>query len=254
MILDPFLKSQPASYRHDIDDCEAFYWIYLRKGRLWLQDAHRKERLGAGDLLILPTSSSFSLWTEAKTGYSGVSFTVLPSTPMPWSGKLPQVFRGAAVIGQLAELLASSLEDKRSMEFCRHLARALLEESRSLSEEARSNNLPDLRQALPEAIAEAIKRCVYGGEKIEAILKRSGLSIRQAERVFKLRYGMSAKSFLMAQRLAQARLWLLEQGMPVSAVARELGFSSAAHFSLWFKKETGSAPAKWRESFENGRK
>lgn len=246
MLLDPFLKSQPARYRHEIENCEAFYWIYLREGRLWVEHLNQRERLGPGHLLVMPVGTKVNLWTESGKGYRGVSFTVLPSTALRWSGNKARVFGNAPVIGQLAEILADSLTGTRTMKFCRLLSNALLEETRLLFEEKEKRDSPSVRETAPTAIADAIKRNVYGGEKIEAILSRSGFSVRQAERLFKNRFGVSAKTYLMRLRLEQAKCWLAERNISVVSAARELGFSTAAHFSLWFKKETGLAPAHWR--------
>ncbi|MGW5490986.1 helix-turn-helix domain-containing protein [Streptomyces olivaceoviridis] len=55
---------------------------------------------------------------------------------------------------------------------------------------------------------------------------------------------------MQRRRLERCRRELARRGsaaMTVSAVARQFGFSSAAHFSRAFRRMYGMSPAEWRE-------
>ncbi|KAA9158968.1 helix-turn-helix transcriptional regulator [Microbacterium lushaniae] len=65
-----------------------------------------------------------------------------------------------------------------------------------------------------------------------------------AER-FRSALGRSPASYVAAVRMSTAK-GLLEQGMAVSAVARELGYGSDEGFSRAFRRHTGVTPSRWR--------
>lgn len=249
MMLDPFLKSQPPAYRHSIRSCSAWYWIYLRRGSLHARANGHLRQLGPETLLVLPVGLSVDLSTPASTGYHGLSITVLPPDSEAVPGKAPFLIRPSACMGRLVGLLEEGLgkRDRRSMAYCRHLAKALLEETRFIlhKDGASARALSDV---LLDRVEEDLRRSVYTGERVAELLSSKGLSSRQVERLFKARHGVSAKAWLMERKLEQARLWLERPQATASGIAGELGFSSAQHFITWFRRKTGKTPMKEKRS------
>lgn len=243
MMLDPFLKSQPPAYRHRLETCVAFYWIYLRRGTLSATWGGRTHRLNDEDCLLLPVGAQVDLSTSANKGYEGVSITVLPPDSDAWAGAHPIPLRPSTELGRLARMLEAGLDGaaRRPMAYCRHLARALLEETRFLlakpSPQART-----LGEAIVDEVEEDLRRSIYSGDRVAKVLDGKGLSPRQVERLFKARHGQSAKAWLMDRKLEQARLWLARPGRSAAALADELGFSSAQHFISWYRNKTGRTP------------
>jgi AraC-like DNA-binding protein len=80
--------------------------------------------------------------------------------------------------------------------------------------------LPDLARSLGVSPRTVQKR-----------LARSGLTFRKVQN---------------ARRLALARALLLGGDTKITAIASEVGFSSLQHFSVWFKRHTGSRPSELR--------
>lgn len=242
-MLDPFLKSQPPDYRHRLDSCVAFYWIYLRRGTLSATFGGRTHRLNDEDCLLLPMGAQGDLSTPAGKGYEAVSITVLPPDPDAWAGVLPLVLRPSGDLGRLARMLEGGLggAKRRPMAYCRHLARALLEESRFLLETPLAQ-ARDLGEAIVDEVEEELRRSIYSGDRVGEVLGGKGLSPRQVERLFKARHGISAKAWLMDRKLEQARLWLARPGRSAAELAAELGFSSAQHFITWYRNRTGRTP------------
>lgn len=76
------------------------------------------------------------------------------------------------------------------------------------------------------------------------------VSLRLLHRTF-ARHGLTVASYVMSERLDRAARRLADPsraGQPVAATARELGFSSPAHFSRRFAQEFGRPPGRWRRS------
>lgn len=66
-------------------------------------------------------------------------------------------------------------------------------------------------------------------------------------RVFKREVGRTPYRYLTMLRMHEAKR-LLSQGETVTAVAMRCGYSSTAHFSATFRKETGLRPSRWVRS------
>lgn len=60
--------------------------------------------------------------------------------------------------------------------------------------------------------------------------------------------GMSLHRYVLQRRLTVATGLLVTTTLPVSEIAANLGFHSAAHFSGFFKKATGITPAQFRKN------
>ncbi len=59
---------------------------------------------------------------------------------------------------------------------------------------------------------------------------------------FKVMFGITVFDFYQEQRMEHARYLLYQNGLSVSEVSAQLGYSSISHFSTAFKKHTGIKP------------
>jgi AraC-like DNA-binding protein len=73
-----------------------------------------------------------------------------------------------------------------------------------------------------------------------------GLSTSQLRRLFQKEVGTSPFAYYDRRRSELARHALRETSMPIKEMAYELGFSSSAHFSNWFKTRSGESPREFR--------
>ena len=67
-------------------------------------------------------------------------------------------------------------------------------------------------------------------------------------RLMRRQTGMSLHQYVLQKRLNQATRLLVTTQTPISEIAAGLGFHSAAHFSNFFKKATGTTPARCRKN------
>jgi transcriptional regulator GlxA family with amidase domain len=76
----------------------------------------------------------------------------------------------------------------------------------------------------------------------EELAERSGLSLRQLERLFRKYRGCTPQQYYLRLRLQQARLLLAQTGLSVTHVALATGFASHSHFSKCYRECFGITP------------
>jgi AraC-like DNA-binding protein len=79
------------------------------------------------------------------------------------------------------------------------------------------------------------------------IAKTTTVDRRVLEKAFKEEYGYRIKQYQIRQRLAAAKLLLLE-GMPIKRVSAKCYYSSQSAFCRAFKKEFGMPPTDWMQT------
>jgi len=94
-----------------------------------------------------------------------------------------------------------------------------------------------------------MKEYAFNPWPVERYANMLGISLRKFNLVFKERFGISPKHWLMETRLARARYLLSNTMMPVGDIASQCGFSNHAYFSESFRKRFSSSPLKWRDHY-----
>lgn len=82
----------------------------------------------------------------------------------------------------------------------------------------------------------------------EDVAREVGLSIGHLDRLFVHQMGTTPRGYLQKRRLESARARLREPLMAIKEVAYELGFSSPAHFTHWFRQAAGQSPREFRSA------
>jgi transcriptional regulator GlxA family with amidase domain len=80
-----------------------------------------------------------------------------------------------------------------------------------------------------------------------AIARSCGRSLRQIERLFQLHLGQTMTTAMLAIRLDSAAHRLRTTDVPVTQIALDCGFVSAAHFSRRFRQRFGMPPSALRK-------
>lgn len=89
---------------------------------------------------------------------------------------------------------------------------------------------------------------------LDAIAGEACLSRYHFHRLFRRIYQRTPHQYLTRKRIDQARQLLTANDCTVNEVCVQVGFESLGSFSMLFKKETGIAPAEYRESLKIRRK
>lgn len=83
---------------------------------------------------------------------------------------------------------------------------------------------------------------------LEAIAQEAGYSRAHFLRMFRESTGTTPHQYVMQRRIAHAEALLSANEIGVAEVAVACGFSSQAHLTLAFKKQTGVTPAEYRRT------
>lgn len=81
-----------------------------------------------------------------------------------------------------------------------------------------------------------------------ALAHRSGLSYSYFRRCFRAYTGCSPLAYQLSLRIWRAKRLLKGTDMPISEIAKALGFYSQAYFARFFRKDTGMSPTSYRAS------
>ncbi len=85
---------------------------------------------------------------------------------------------------------------------------------------------------------------------VEEYSKSIGVSRSYFTTVFTKKTGMSPYSFLINERIENAKKYLAKSDLTIAQIATKVGFSSIDRFSSIFKKKTGMSPKKYRSSLK----
>jgi AraC-like DNA-binding protein len=80
------------------------------------------------------------------------------------------------------------------------------------------------------------------------LARRSALSPCVLTNLFKQTTGLPPHAFLLACRIQHAKERLQNTRLSIGRIAVDLGFSSAQHLAMHFKRETGTTPTDWRNA------
>jgi AraC-like DNA-binding protein len=80
-----------------------------------------------------------------------------------------------------------------------------------------------------------------GNYEPSRVAEKCNVSLRQLERFFQARFGLTPKAWMDELRFQQA-IELISAGEPVKSTAYKLGFKQPTHFSRAFRQLSGMSP------------
>ncbi len=83
---------------------------------------------------------------------------------------------------------------------------------------------------------------------LEALASRTHLSAYHFARTFKQSVGVSPHRYVLEQRVSKAQELLSRTALPLSSIARTVGFSDQSHFSRCFRRLVGATPSDFRRA------
>jgi AraC family transcriptional regulator len=83
---------------------------------------------------------------------------------------------------------------------------------------------------------------------LESLAREAGYSRAHFLRMFREAMGTTPHQYVMQRRIAHAEKLLSENDLGVAEIAVACGFSSQAHLTLAFRKQTGLTPAEYRRT------
>ncbi|MFZ4779663.1 MAG: helix-turn-helix domain-containing protein [Terrimicrobiaceae bacterium] len=108
---------------------------------------------------------------------------------------------------------------------------------RLTSTRANKPDLPDL--------ARQARQLLMQGRDVKGVAQALGVSYLTLYRKFKQASGLGPKEYAREIRLSRAEDLLASTDLSVKEIAGRLGYHSASHLSLEFKKARGKSPSQW---------
>ena len=108
-------------------------------------------------------------------------------------------------------------------------------------------------QRLMRAYTALLERDFKTGQPMAEYAKTLGVTPTHLSRACKQASGVTAADLLVQRSLHSARLLLEDGDLPVTHIAAELGFNSAAYFSRFVQHHTGSTPSALRKTAQSAR-
>lgn len=110
----------------------------------------------------------------------------------------------------------------------------------------------DIRMPAPLALVAQVRHLIAQefsdpGLSISAMARRLGYHRASLSRLFHQQAGQTISDHLAEVRLREARTLLEHTDERIVQVARQCGFSQAAYFCRWFRKQVGTSPGVFRE-------
>ncbi len=95
--------------------------------------------------------------------------------------------------------------------------------------------------------AELIRDHLGDGLMVGEIARRTGISERQLQRLFRKSFGMSVQQFIIRSRLQAAIHELTRTRRTIAEIALMFGFSDQSAFTNQFRSLTGMPPSRYRQ-------
>lgn len=214
-----------------------------------LESKRGNTALSAGSVFLLPSGFWHRYRPDPETGWTEDWFELRGATLEAWleNGVLDvapvHVSLRSAFWRRFTELHKVCLTHQLGYRaIASGLAMTLLASVVSHSRQAGRSTKPDL----PD-LARRARELLMQGHEVRSIARTLGVSYPSLYRKFKQATGLAPKEYAREIRLARAEDLLAGTDLSVKEIAGKLGYYSASHLSLEFKKARGKAPSQWSE-------
>ena len=225
---------------------------FITQGQGQLTIGGKTYTAAAGDAFLIPAEEMSyyiadyrSPWYYAWIGFTGIGAARYMRQLM-WASEGSYVLHGldtekyAALLRKTGSLKGASLQNYLMCQ--------------SVLLEVLSNLVGDLSAGLPDqpvpSLAEKIKFYldIKYNEKtpVSEIAAAFGVHPNYLTRVFREKYKVSPKKYLLSLKLKKAASLLTSSDLPVALIASSVGFDDQAAFSKAFKAVYGSSPTAFR--------
>lgn len=253
-----FARTALLVRRHDP---QAFHILHMRRGRATLRTGGRQTRIGAGHLVLVDGSSTYSGRFDDPAGVHSCVIAQIPRAAVPLPPRTVLRLQGVPVpLGPgLGGALARWLADitGRPHEFARTDLSCLADTTTTLvatvlaaaAGAVEGLGPEDRRRALRTQIRQFIRRHLGDPLTPQGIAAAHQLSRRTLYALFE-EDGQTVAAWIRQERLERCRRDLADPrlaGRPIHCIAARWGFPDKAHFSRLFRSVYGAPPREFRQ-------
>lgn len=222
----------------------ALQLVTISQGSGFLQFSEARYKVGPGSVFILPPGCWHRYRPDPEIGWVEDWIELRGSTLEAWIAKgllkpgVTQISLESPSWGWLKEI--HSLCRAHSPGFRPAIAGLAMAYLAQVLAGAESSKTSDI-------ILRA-RELLLTGLDVHVVAKQLGISYLTLYRHFKKTTGLGPKEYALKIRLAQAEDLISGSDMSIKQVAKRLGFHSASHLSLEYKKAHGVAPQMTRQA------
>lgn len=195
-------------------------------------------------VLYIPKNEEYTIaFFDQKSDVYTVDFEMAAETEpaRPFLVKLPASNPVASLFAKMA-----ATYDKRTDKgilACKSLFYQILEHMA----EAERLFLPSEKYVkIAQAVEQMEENFLNGDFRLETLSDNCGISYRYFEQLFRQKYGMSPKEYLLSLRLEHAKKLLADSDLRIKDIALLLGYGDITHFGKLFTAKTGYTPREYR--------
>lgn len=224
--------------------------FYLKEGEFSIETDGKRQKLKAGDCIILPDYISFTRNVIEPIVFVYIKFSSESAFALPY-GKI--VFKDKKRFLSSITALEGLLE--KDSPFCvtyrEHLLCDILLQAISESNSVDAEQSEDsLRDETVKAATEYIKENIRNKIKVEDICKSTGTNASTLNFKFRKYLGTSVCQYIISQRIRISKLLLCGSTYSLTEIAIRSGFDNLYYFSNTFKKHLGVSPLSYRKSVQ----
>jgi AraC-like DNA-binding protein len=97
---------------------------------------------------------------------------------------------------------------------------------------------------------EILRANLIGGVALKEVARECGLSVGYFSHAFRRTLGVAPHKWLIEQRVVLSKEKLRDDGLSLSDVAAECGFSDQSHLNRAFRQTVGVSPGAWRRALQ----
>jgi AraC-like DNA-binding protein len=225
----------------------AFQLVAISQGSGYLEFQQSKRKIGPGSVILLPPGcwhryrpNPATGWIEDWIGLTGPTVEAWMKNGILDAGVV-QMSKESAFWKSFQALHSVCLGHRQGFRaVAAGLAMTLLASVIAESEDAVS------RQSDVSDIIRQARALLLAGHDVVTVAQKLGISYLSLYRHFKKATGLAPKEYAREIRIARAEDLISRTQLGIKEIAEHLGYYSASHLSLEFKKSKGLSPLHWR--------
>lgn len=230
----------------------AMQLVWISSGRGVLEWRDQKESIERGTVFLLLPGQWHRYRPAPETGWTEDWFELRGPIVARWteaglfSRRVFRVAEPAEISRRFREL--HGLNSSTSVRPPGRLAGLAMSLLATVSQAPSGKNI-QLNRAGQKLVAEA-RDLLSAGLTVNQVARKLGVSYPTLHRVFSRLVGLAPKGYAQEIRRARAESLLAGGLLSIKEIAAELGYHSAAHFSLSFKRACGISPQHWQQQWK----
>lgn len=247
-------EAPTADWKHEHFYLAEYELIVMTEGTLYLSYHAENFTVHSGEFLLLPPCNS---WRDGyKSAYSSfywLHFATSNEVPnnantfsIPQKGRIPNLEKMVVLMKQLQD---EAKNQYPALSLNVMATSVITELYGQLTLDIPKNRQAASQKQIYADIIDYIQLNLYQNIKISDIAAHFGYNEKYLSHLFTSVTGKTLKQYILSRKIDAANFMLTDSNMPVSEIAKNLGFSDSNHFSKSYKNYTGLTPSEYRNAF-----